>query len=448
MKVSKSNKAISIGESQISSIRHAPSTEYISVPSFLLKTYEIVDDASYDDIIGWNEQGDGFEIRKPNEFCEQILPVYFKHKNLSSFIRQLNLYGFHKTKDKNNEQCFAHVNFMKDDKQLLLKMRRRTKANEKKHNDPYIRSSEVMKMFSEMNDKIAEQENKINSLIQTNREFKNSVLALYTELEKSKEREKMISERQIGQLFNAASPGDNIKDFKPENTYRCSKEEMMNLFKAFVEKFIQNFNPSQMKNMFFDNNMNNFNYYSRPAQRKKSNAHEVLPFDIQNHIMLENGPLMSHDSMSDFSDKIGRSLRKRDSKRGFTKFEGYDSLKKVSEIKSVPSSPRTISRKDLAIGYNRNAYENSGLFLSRDNSVISELDHNKHIDNLSLNSHQKFDEFLADEKITKPLPNFSDHHIFEVRSGRSKSDVSSVKSIGNFNSSNKLSGKKRKNHPS
>lgn len=96
-----SNQSESIvKEDQPSPSRHSPATEFITVPSFLLKTYEIVDDPNYDDIIKWNSQGDAFIIVKQNEFCEQILPVYFKHKNLSSFIRQLNMYGFHKTKGK------------------------------------------------------------------------------------------------------------------------------------------------------------------------------------------------------------------------------------------------------------------------------------------------------------------------------------------------------------
>lgn len=82
----------------------ASNSEFRSVPSFLLKTYEIVESHRFDDTVCWNKTGDAFIICKTNDFCERILPMYFKHKNLSSFVRQLNMYGFHKTKYKNNEQ--------------------------------------------------------------------------------------------------------------------------------------------------------------------------------------------------------------------------------------------------------------------------------------------------------------------------------------------------------
>ena len=70
------------------------------VPSFLLKLYEIVDNKSIDHVVAWFEDGEGFVIRNSILFGEQILPQYFKHNNFSSFIRQLNMYDFHKSKRK------------------------------------------------------------------------------------------------------------------------------------------------------------------------------------------------------------------------------------------------------------------------------------------------------------------------------------------------------------
>mmetsp|Transcript_23241 Transcript_23241/g.26648 ORF Transcript_23241/g.26648 Transcript_23241/m.26648 type:complete len:212 (+) Transcript_23241:1-636(+) len=191
--ISKEQSSNTNGENSesVHSVKYCPSTEFIAVPSFLLKTYEIISDPAFDDIVSWNKTGDAFIITKTNDFCEKVLPLYFKHKNFSSFVRQLNMYGFRKTKYKNNEQCFTHRFFKKDNKKLLLEMRRKVKEKtiEKKQTvDPYVKSSEYTKTINEMKAKIRDQDKRISQLLKINKEFKNSVLALYTELEKSKER--------------------------------------------------------------------------------------------------------------------------------------------------------------------------------------------------------------------------------------------------------------------
>jgi hypothetical protein len=59
----------------------------VNIPSFLVKTYDFVNDPQFDDIISWNEDGDGFIVKQVNKFSEEVLPKYFKHNNFSSFIR-------------------------------------------------------------------------------------------------------------------------------------------------------------------------------------------------------------------------------------------------------------------------------------------------------------------------------------------------------------------------
>ncbi|KAL2522761.1 Heat stress transcription factor B-1 [Forsythia ovata] len=95
-----------------------------TVPApFLTKTYHLVDDPSTDDVISWNESGTTFVVWKTAEFANGLLPNYFKHNNFSSFIRQLNTYGFRKTVPDKWE--FANENFKRDQKELLIEIRRR-----------------------------------------------------------------------------------------------------------------------------------------------------------------------------------------------------------------------------------------------------------------------------------------------------------------------------------
>eukprot|EP01097_Dermamoeba_algensis_P005750 TRINITY_DN3631_c0_g1_i1.p1 TRINITY_DN3631_c0_g1~~TRINITY_DN3631_c0_g1_i1.p1 ORF type:complete len:260 (-),score=77.26 TRINITY_DN3631_c0_g1_i1:1295-2029(-) len=63
---------------------------------FVAKMYQIVNDPSLNEIIGWGPQNNSVVIFDPPRFEKEILPVFFKHSNLNSFIRQLNIYGFRK----------------------------------------------------------------------------------------------------------------------------------------------------------------------------------------------------------------------------------------------------------------------------------------------------------------------------------------------------------------
>jgi heat shock transcription factor len=59
---------------------------------FLVKTYDMVDDSSTDEIVSWSSNKNSFVVWNPPEFARLLLPTFFKHNNFSSFIRQLNTY--------------------------------------------------------------------------------------------------------------------------------------------------------------------------------------------------------------------------------------------------------------------------------------------------------------------------------------------------------------------
>ena len=77
-------------------------------PNFLLKLYQILENKEYKDIIEWSIDGKYFIVKNLHDFTENILPKYYKHNNYSSFIRQLNMYDFHKRKG-NQMSIFLNI---------------------------------------------------------------------------------------------------------------------------------------------------------------------------------------------------------------------------------------------------------------------------------------------------------------------------------------------------
>ncbi|KAJ1928417.1 Heat shock transcription factor [Tieghemiomyces parasiticus] len=115
-----------------------------SIPAFLSKLYRMVDDSSTDALIGWSDRGDSFYVHKQEDFAKEVLPHFFKHNNFASFVRQLNMYGFHKVPHPQQGVLkagpaadtleFTNENFHRDRPDLLcFVVRKKHRADDDKH---------------------------------------------------------------------------------------------------------------------------------------------------------------------------------------------------------------------------------------------------------------------------------------------------------------------------
>ncbi|XP_074113254.1 uncharacterized protein LOC141536549 isoform X2 [Cotesia typhae] len=129
-----------------------------SVPAFLGKLWKLVEDPETDDLICWATNGRSFFIRNPAQFARELLPHYYKHNNMASFVRQLNMYGFHKKvsvelgglKCERDEMEFAHQYFIKDHPYLLEHIKRKIASSKSQDGHPPIKTEVMNKVLSEV----------------------------------------------------------------------------------------------------------------------------------------------------------------------------------------------------------------------------------------------------------------------------------------------------------
>jgi hypothetical protein len=104
-----------------------PFGRYGKVELFPGKLYRLLAEAERDGnthIVSFTKDGRAFKINDPNAFIKDLSPKYFRQSLLSSFVRQLNFYGFDRLSHGPDLGAFAHPCFIRGRPELLDRIER------------------------------------------------------------------------------------------------------------------------------------------------------------------------------------------------------------------------------------------------------------------------------------------------------------------------------------
>lgn len=133
-------------------------------PLFLRKAFAMISSCP-PEIGGWSEKGDTVIIRDVKQFAEKVIPTAYKHNNFSSFVRQLNFYGFRKVKSESMEHTdwweFRHPQFLRDEPNLLSEIKRSVHFSEPNNGQEV---NELRSQVTGLNERIAAMHEQIDRL--------------------------------------------------------------------------------------------------------------------------------------------------------------------------------------------------------------------------------------------------------------------------------------------
>ena len=234
-------------------------TKPINKKVFLKKLNSMLNDPDNEKYIKWDEKTNAILIKNKETFSEKVLPKCFNHKNFSSFVRQLNSYGFSKKKGIKNRLMYENKNFYKNMTDKDLESIEAKKPQEKKIKSITKNGSnlEINRNFT-LNSIEEEKENDNEIKIKLNSCLDDLKLLLDNQEKMFKDIEFLKDEQKKIKLKEAEESQDNNNYLKNSNNHLGINDDINNLnVHNSIMSFIHednNINPNQIKN-------NNDNYY-------------------------------------------------------------------------------------------------------------------------------------------------------------------------------------------
>eukprot|EP00268_Persea_americana_P044077 TRINITY_DN4452_c0_g1_i1.p1 TRINITY_DN4452_c0_g1~~TRINITY_DN4452_c0_g1_i1.p1 ORF type:complete len:563 (+),score=117.62 TRINITY_DN4452_c0_g1_i1:206-1690(+) len=266
---------------------------------FLLKTYDMVEDPETDEIVSWSSVKTSFIVWNPPEFARVLLPTYFKHNNFSSFIRQLNTYGFHKIDPERWE--FANEDFVKDQKHLLKNIHRRKPIHS--HSQPQTSSGNAERAVLE--DEIDRLLREKTALQEDLRRYKQQESGAKGQLEDLERRVLEMEQRQQRMMAFLAKAVNNP----------CFVEHLIRMAEASVDFSALNKKRRVPDIVEYSQEVEENSFVDNHSSTSKPDIGHVFQQDFSNKLRLELSPAISDNhlvsvSMQSSTEDGGRSLNK------------------------------------------------------------------------------------------------------------------------------------------
>ncbi|XP_017093717.2 heat shock factor protein isoform X4 [Drosophila bipectinata] len=191
------------------------------VPAFLAKLWRLVDDGDTNHLICWTKDGNSFVIQNQAQFARELLPLNYKHNNMASFIRQLNMYGFHKITSIDNgglrfdrdEIEFSHPFFKRNSPFLLDQIKRKISNNKNVEEKSALKQEAVSKILNDVKVMRGRQDN-LDSRFSAMKQENEVLWREIASLRQKHAKQQQIVNKLIQFLISIVQPSRNMSGVK------------------------------------------------------------------------------------------------------------------------------------------------------------------------------------------------------------------------------------------